>query len=163
VKYDHKHLLDEVANVMQIDFKIYLRTVQPYINSTEIRDLINQGFIIGAHSVDHPIFRDLPLEEQLTQALNSLVILNDLYALKYKAFAFPNTDSGVSHEFYDRTHYNGLIDISFGTSDFYKGYCNTNIQRQPMERGKSHAKLIYKRLLGQEILTSFKHKLYSFK
>jgi len=159
INYQNKHLIDEAARLLHVDFERYLIEKKPYLNSSEISDLIDQGFIIGAHSIDHPLFCDLELEEQLDQALNSLVKLKGLFNMNYNVFAFPHTDWGVKSNFFEETHFNGQIDISFGTSDFLNGFYTNNLQRQPMERGNAHAKLIYKRLLSQEILTSITNRL----
>jgi peptidoglycan/xylan/chitin deacetylase (PgdA/CDA1 family) len=160
VKYQDRHLLDDAAQVLQIDFNKYLQEKQPYMTSNEIRNLIDQGFMIGSHSVDHPLFCDIQLDEQLNQVLTSLGKLKEQFAITYNAFSFPYTDAGVVKEFYDQTHYNGIIDISFGTSDFSKGYCANNLQRQPMEGRAYHADLIYKGLLSQEIFTTLEQKLH---
>lgn len=160
INYQHRHLLEEVAKVLQIDFNEYLREKKPYMTSHEIRNLIDQGFMIGSHSVDHPLFRDLSLDAQLAQVLTSQGKLREQFSVTYNAFAFPFNDAGVSNEFYDQTHINGLIDISFGTSDFMKGRCVNNLQRQPMEGRGHHAEEIYKGLLSQEILTSIKLRFF---
>jgi hypothetical protein len=163
VNYQHRYLLDETAQVLEIDFNEYLLNKKPYMNSDEIRSLIDQGFMIGSHSLDHPLFPDIQLDEQLTQVFSSLVKLKEQFTVIYNAFAFPFTDEGVAKEFYDQTHYNGVIDISFGTSDFSKGKCANNLQRQPMDGREYHAYMLYKRLLSQEVLTSIKLKLHSVK
>jgi peptidoglycan/xylan/chitin deacetylase (PgdA/CDA1 family) len=160
VNYKNRHLLDEAAEVLQIDINEYLQVKQPYMNRDEIRDLINQGFMIGSHSIDHPLFMELPLDKQLMQVSVSLRKLKEQFTFPYNAFAFPHTDLGVSKEFYDLTHFNGQIDVSFGTSNFLKGYCDNNLQRQPMERGNAHANLIYRRLLSQEIIYDIKNRLH---
>lgn len=159
INYQNKYLIDEAARLLDVDFERYLIEKKPYLTSSEISDLIDQGFIIGAHSIDHPLFCDLELVDQLDQALNSLSELKRLFPMNYNVFAFPHTDLGVKRNFFDETHFNGQIDMSFGTSDFLNGFYTNNLQRQPMERGNANAKLIYKRLLSQEIITSIKNRL----
>jgi len=67
ISYSNRHLLDELATLLDYDFGDYLRKKQPYLDSGEIRSLISQGFSLGAHSIDHPEFRFLPESEQLCQ------------------------------------------------------------------------------------------------
>lgn len=160
INYHNKGQLDELAQILEIDFIGYLKEKRPYLNSNEIRDLINQGFMVGAHSVDHPLFSEINLEEQLSQVFNSLGKLKEQFDVPYNAFAFPNNDRDVSQEFFNRTHFNGLIDISFGTSDFSNGHCENNLQRQPMEGRPVNAHLIYKQLICQEIIKWTKNKLH---
>jgi peptidoglycan/xylan/chitin deacetylase (PgdA/CDA1 family) len=160
VKYQERLFLDELADVLQVDFQKYLQEKMPYVTSHEVQDLIDQGFMIGSHSLDHPLFRDLSLDEQLKQVLPSLENLKKQFRMPYNAFAFPFSDNGVSIDFYDKTHKNGEIEVSFGTAYFSKGKCVNNLQRQPMEGRSIHADKIYKGLFVEEIITKFQTKLH---
>lgn len=154
VEFEDRFVLDQVADLIKLDFKQYLDEHKPYLDSEEVKKLIEQGFDIGAHSENHPLFRDISLEEQIYQTKVSIEKLKEKFSMKYNAFAFPFTDDGISEEYYMKTHCGGIVDISFGTSNFDKGNCPNNIQRQPMEGRANHAEQIYKSLLRQEILKS---------
>ncbi len=154
LNYSQRIVLDQVAKVLKFDFKKFMYEEKPYLNSDQIKDLIDQGFMIGSHSVDHPLFSELAIEDQLIQVKSSFKMLNEKFELPVNAFAFPFTDNGVGKEFFEKTHFDGLIDISFGTSDFSEGHCENNFQRQPMERWNDSALGIYKKLLSSEILTN---------
>ena len=56
IYYRQRHVLDELAPILRCDFSAYVRTVQPYLTSPQIADLMSRGFAIGAHSVDHPLY-----------------------------------------------------------------------------------------------------------
>jgi len=115
VDYPRRTVLDRIAQVLLVDFKRYLDEEQPYLTSDQARGLIDRGFAIGAHSIDHPHFVSLSLTEQLQQTLVSVKHIRDHFGLDYGAFAFPHNDAGVSREFFRTIQKSGLIDITFGT------------------------------------------------
>lgn len=160
IKYHNRGILDELAEIFNIDFKEYLRNNNLYLSSSEVAVLVKEGFAIGSHSIDHPLFSLLSPEEQIRQASESLNLLRKQFDMPFNAFAFPFNSIEVSKDFYEQTHFNGDIDISFGTSGFQKGYCENNFQRQSMEVGEYSAKKIYVRLLRdllwEQILTKCK-------
>jgi peptidoglycan/xylan/chitin deacetylase (PgdA/CDA1 family) len=160
IRYHERKVLDDLAPVLQVDFQKYLSDKKPYVTDQEVRDLIDQGFYIGSHSVGHPLFHDLSLDEQLKQVLPSLENLKKQYNIPYNAFAFPFSDNGVSNEFFERTHSKGDIEVSFGTAYFSDGKCINNLQRQPMEGRDHHADKIYKSLFIEKIVTLFQTKLH---
>jgi hypothetical protein len=53
VKYQQKDILDEIADLMNVDFNDYLLKYEPYLTSDQIDNLIKNRFTIGAHSIDH--------------------------------------------------------------------------------------------------------------
>jgi peptidoglycan/xylan/chitin deacetylase (PgdA/CDA1 family) len=156
ISYHQKKLLDDAANIMNVDFNAYLKEKSPFLTSTQITKLINQGFDIGSHSIDHPLYKYLSLEEQLRQTWESFNFLQQRFPLPYRAFAFPNNDKGVK-SFVKETHFNKEIEISFGTSSFGKGYCINNFQRQSMENTNDSAGKIYKELFKYEIFKQLKN------
>ncbi|KKL68983.1 hypothetical protein LCGC14_2119570, partial [marine sediment metagenome] len=89
IAYQQRHLLDELGRVLAYDFQEYAASVQPYLTSEQIRDLIRDGFSIGAHSVDHPLYSALSLTEQLNQTWGSLHSMSKQFQYTCQAFAFP--------------------------------------------------------------------------
>lgn len=134
INYQNKLLLDDVAKVMEVDFGDYLSLRKPYLTTDQIRQLLHNGFTIGAHSIDHPYYGDLTLTEQLNQTIESARHIRENFQLDYGAFAFPHGDSGVSKEFFKRIQECGLIDITFGTGGMGDGYPRTHRQRFSLEK-----------------------------
>jgi len=99
VPYKKRKLLDEIATIMNTDFNEYLSRNKPYLTSNQIRELIKSGFSIGAHSIDHPYYSALTLEEQLTQTLECVNFVRHNFKLDYGAFAFPHHDNFVSKKY----------------------------------------------------------------
>jgi peptidoglycan/xylan/chitin deacetylase (PgdA/CDA1 family) len=134
VGYHNRHLLEEIAKEIEIDFDAYLSVRKPYLTSNQINQLIKDGFTIGAHSIDHPYFANLSLAAQLEQAIGSVKQIRENFRLDYGAFAFPHNDDGVSREFFKKIHESGLIDITFGTGGLANGGGQTHRQRFSLEK-----------------------------
>jgi len=134
IKYRDKFVVDELATVMDIDFSDYLSKNKPYLTTEQIERLIYSGFTIGAHSIDHPLYSNLTLEEQLHQTSESVTFIKDKFSLNYRVFAFPHSDNGVSKGYFSQIKKSGLVDISFGTSGMVEDNIPSNLQRFSLEK-----------------------------
>ena len=119
---------------MDVDFNDYLNNIQPYLNSDQIKSLIKKRFTIGAHSIDHPLYASISINEQIFQTIESIKLLREKFSLNYGAFAFPHSDRSVTKAFFNEINNSGFIDISFGTAGMIKDEINTNFQRFSLER-----------------------------
>lgn len=155
IPYHQKKLMDDIGLILNVDFKSYLKEKEPYLTSFQINKLIEDGFDIGSHSIDHPLYNYLPLGEQIRQTKESLDFLVEKFKLPYRIFAFPHNDKGAK-ELIKKIHLNGNVETSFGTAGLSKGYCPNNLQRQSMENTNKSAKLIYKNLFRYEVLKQLK-------
>ena len=140
IEYHQKKILNEIALVLDVSFGDYLRKKKPYLSSIQVEGLIENGFTIGAHSIDHPKYELLTIEEQLYQTIQSVKIIKFLFSLDYGAFAFPFNDDGVNKKYFDEVF--KIIDISFGASDMKTDSCSKNLQRFWMEATFREAKEI---------------------
>jgi peptidoglycan/xylan/chitin deacetylase (PgdA/CDA1 family) len=152
IDYGNKDLLDRIAEIVGVDFDAFLKKERPYMTMVEIKELVDQGFDVGSHSIDHPLFRNIDLEEQIMQVKSSIELLKEHLVLKVNAFAFPYNDQNVKKSFFEQSHLSGLIDVSFGLSDFREGNFPNNLQRQAMERNGSSAEDIYRSLFIKQAL-----------
>lgn len=134
IKYQQRGLLDEISNVINIDFSEYLLVHKPYLTSKQINKLIESGFTIGAHSIDHPLYSLLSLEDQIHQTIESVKFIREQFHLNYGVFAFPHSDHMVSKEFFTRLSNSGLIDLSFGTAGMIGDSAPNNLQRFSLEK-----------------------------
>jgi len=100
LKYNDTPLLDEFASQIGIDFNAYLREQRPFLTKDEVVSLKRDGFEIGAHTVDHPKFAHIPLDQQMTQTLESLEYVQREFKSTLRLFAFPFSDRGVSRAFF---------------------------------------------------------------
>lgn len=145
---DLKHILDSIAKMIGLDYSDFLENHSPYLTSIQIRELIGQGFAIGGHSIDHPNFRDLSLEDQLMQAEESMDFVNKNFQVGYRVFAFPYWDAGVSHKFFEKL----AADATFGTQGLLSESIPNHIQRIGFERFKYSAQQSIKAHYFRKIL-----------
>ncbi len=155
VNYHQRSVLDRIAVLSGYDFTAYLKTVQPYLTSDQVRALLQDGFTIGAHSVDHPQYDSLPLGEQLKQTRSSIDELKHRFSLDYAAFAFPHSDIGVTRAFFDAIRSNGDLDASFGTRGFIADELPFHRQRFTMERTSHPARRTIARQCARRLLRQF--------
>jgi len=142
ITYRQRQLLDELAAVIDVDVQSYLARHEPYLTSDQVRTLIRDGFAIGAHSVDHPLYADLALEAQLYQTLESVTSIRRAFGLHYGAFAFPHSDRLVSRQYFERVAASGLLDVSFGTSGILTDSAPNHFQRFSLETPREPAERI---------------------
>ena len=132
ISYENKEQLFSYFSQQQIDD--FLHQEKPYLTTAQIKTLSNQGFTIGAHSIDHPYYYKIPLIEQLRQTRESLDFVSSIVNQKLRLFAFPFTDFNVSKEFFEEIK--TYIDLSFGTANLKDNKIPYNLQRIVTEKNK---------------------------
>ena len=133
IRYYQKDTVDLIADTLGINFNDYLKQYEPYLTTSMINQLISDGFAIGAHSIDHPLFMELPLDEQLRQAIESISFVQNRFGLDYSAFAFPHSDRGVTKAFFHNERGHSLADVTFGTAGMTEDSEPNNYQRFSLE------------------------------
>jgi peptidoglycan/xylan/chitin deacetylase (PgdA/CDA1 family) len=133
INYHQRHLADELAQVIGFSFENYLRDHRPYLTSEQITGLINKGFTFGSHSIDHPGFGVLSLEEQVRQTIESTSEITGRFNLPYTVFSFPFTDSGICVDFFDKINSSVHFDATFGSAGMKKDSYYNHMQRIPVE------------------------------
>jgi peptidoglycan/xylan/chitin deacetylase (PgdA/CDA1 family) len=140
IDYQTKEVLEEIAAVVNVDFKEYSKEKSPYLTTTEIKSLINQGFNIGAHSCSHPFYFLISEEDQVSETLNSISFLKEKFNVAVNMFAFPYTDFEVKKSFFEKI--SSEVALSFGTASLKLDTVSTNFQRIPMERKNSAEEIL---------------------
>ncbi len=135
IGYEQQDILDTVAELVDLDFSTFLRIRKPYLTVEQISRLQDQGFRIGSHSLDHPLYSGLDLEQQLEQTKKSLEWITETFGPDYRYFSFPFTDDGVSAEFFNAVFHpdKPLADMVFGTAGLKKTILPFHFQRIPVE------------------------------
>jgi peptidoglycan/xylan/chitin deacetylase (PgdA/CDA1 family) len=135
IDYHHRSLLDDLSVLLGVSFDDYLAQHQPYLTTSQVLDLKQKGFHFGAHSVDHPLFSSLTMEQQIIQLTTSLNKICDGFELDNRLFSFPFTDHGVSKAFFNKMFdpEKPLADLTFGCSGLKKDILPFHLQRIPME------------------------------
>jgi len=161
IEYLEKEKLDIIAQDLEIDFDNFLKEKKPYLTTEEIKILQKNGFIIGAHSIDHPYYDMISQEEQVRQTLESCRFVKENFDEENLFFAFPFEDTGVKNSFFEEIYKE--IDLTFSTS----GICSTqngkNIGRIAMEGKMKNAKdIIYRALMARVYYSKTQKNLLSF-
>jgi peptidoglycan/xylan/chitin deacetylase (PgdA/CDA1 family) len=150
ISYAKRHLLDDLASILDVHFDEFLLKQNPYLDSAQISSLIQQGFTFGSHSIDHPEYRFLGEEEQIRQTSQGIDQVSKKFGIKEKLFSFPFTDYGVKNAFFEKVFdpARPLADLTFGGAGLKQDSIKKNIQRIPFEGTSLNAKQI----LGTEYL-----------
>lgn len=131
--YTQQSLLDSLGHALEIDFDDYRTRHQPFLTGEQVTRLVAQGFTIGGHSLDHPSFRELPLAEQVRQAVGSVDALQQRFGINYRVFAFPHHGHGVAQKFFDEVFAHNHLEAIFGMDGFLKDMEPRSLQRLRME------------------------------
>ena len=145
IGYSDKIFLDHTAEILEIDFKDYLLKNQPYMNSAQLKDLAEKGFLLGAHGYTHQEINGLETEEMIRMIKLSVDDVNRKFSPGIKAFAFPFGDSGVATKVLEILHNpeKRIVDVSFGTAGFKRETTASHFQRLPQEvYGKSAVNIV---------------------
>lgn len=140
VSYNDKEQLDELAAKNGINFNDYLDKTAPYLTSEQIKELITEGFTFGAHSKNHPLYKNLTEEQQLVQTKESIEIVATKFDLDYKTFSFPFTDDGVSNAFFEEIAND--VELTFGCAGVKEDTARNHLQRVAMETEKTGKEII---------------------
>lgn len=140
ITYKDNDKLNEIAVNNNIDFDAYLLEKQPYLTSIQIKELIKQGITFGAHSKNHPLYKELTVDEQIIQTKESIETISTQFDLAYKVFSFPFTDDGVESIFFEQIENN--VDLTFGCAGIKDDAAKNHLQRIPMEQDKNAKDII---------------------
>ncbi len=132
--FSQRAILDEAANLLELDFATFLAEEKPYLNTAQIKDLSLKGFSIGGHSHKHPEFWKISEKKQFKHIKKSMNWVHKNIDQKIKAFSFPFTDDGVSPNLFNRLKNNNICDITFGTAGVKYDNISTHFQRYPAEQ-----------------------------
>jgi peptidoglycan/xylan/chitin deacetylase (PgdA/CDA1 family) len=162
VPYEDRHLLDEWAIAIGLDYQAYLSRQKPYLDWAQAESMHKQGFSFGAHSLDHPLYAAMPQVEQIRQTAESVAAVRQRLPTEHAAFAFPFTDHGVWQSFFTAAaaQTGGQL-LTFGAAGVKRDTVLTHLQRFPMERTRLSAQTllsstlagtVLKRLLGKDLV-----------
>jgi len=138
--YTDDKQIDAYAKERGVDFGHFLKTMQPYLQTEQIKKMSADGFVFGAHSIDHPLYSALSAEEQLRQTTESIRFVADITGQKKNYFAFPFTADGVSSTFSEKIYSDTILPVEylFGTAGLRENKSRL-IERIPMEIGNYDA------------------------
>lgn len=135
MKQSDETLIDSLADRAGISFAGYLKEKRPWLTEEELQSLAADGFSIGAHSWDHPYYKELSTEQQLDQTLRSCEYVKNIDPRKPLCFSFPHTDQPLTGRFFDEIKkLDQGPDILFGIQNQRSEWHNRTIHRFNAER-----------------------------
>jgi peptidoglycan/xylan/chitin deacetylase (PgdA/CDA1 family) len=162
IKYRQRHLLDACATALDMSFEEYLQSRRPYMTSSNVASLLKQGFDIGSHSIDHPLFNELTEQECLNQATTCMNLLEESFGVRLRSFAHPFSNVGLSQRHIRQLLEEGGFKIILGTSggkvDIDKRVIHRNAIEDSKQRSAEHivadylARFVPRRLAGRQKL-----------
>lgn len=148
------------TSIQEAHVRSFLADKKPYLSLEQIKELQQEGFTFGAHSVNHPLYANISLKEQIRQTLESIQWIDRNLKEKHKAFSFPFHDIGVSKQFF--IEIKDKVAITFGSSAINLDEIKTNLQRLDMEKSgeypclflfKKQVFFLLKKMLNRHIIS----------
>lgn len=136
--------IDRMATLLGLDFAEYLDANQPYLSKIQIEKLIERGFSIGSHSLNHPLFKDIDLKEKKRQITESFYYLEKELNLNDYYFSFPFSDESVECDFFNWLYNVANCKLSFGISGLKRDFTKYHLHRIPFEQQTNSVQNIIK-------------------
>ena len=154
INFSEKEKLDRIAQDLGIDFERFLKETKPYLTTKEIKILQENGFTIGAHSINHPNYQLISEKEQIRQTQESCRFVKENFGEKNLFFAFPFDDIGVQNSFFETIYES--VDLTFSTSSISSSQNGKNIGRVMLEGKMKNGKDIIHRALMRRVILDFR-------
>jgi len=126
-------IIDEIADVLKIDFGKLTTEFKPYLSLGALRKLHYEGFHIGSHGLDHKEFQLLQPSEMKQQIEEGFSWLETHLKIEKRIFSFPFTDHNISLSFFEYLQNEANVLLSFGTAGLKHDTASRHIQRIPAE------------------------------
>ena len=119
INYLNRAVADRLERCLDVAYADYLATERPFLTTEQVRAMAGQGFHFGGHSMDHPNYNLLSLEDQLDQTRRSCRFVREALGLNYTFFSFPHADADIHQAFFDTLAGEGLFRnaVYFGTQN----------------------------------------------
>ncbi|TKJ37925.1 hypothetical protein CEE37_13250 [candidate division LCP-89 bacterium B3_LCP] len=109
--------LDTVGSMLGIDFDEFLADHNPYLSRDQIVKMAEEGFTIGAHSLDHEDLKELDAESIEQQITGSCETVAEITGQKPVPFAFPYGMTELNRELLAEIakKHDSTVGVMFGT------------------------------------------------
>ncbi len=157
IRFSDRAILDEIAAIVGLDFDAFLSEKKPFMSSEQIRQLMADGFEIGAHSINHPHYKHLDADARLHQTVTSVDFVQKSFNTSVRCIAHPFTDEFLPKEYFRSVFDEHGLDLAFGTSGGKQDFDARIIQRNGIEGnpGKPAEKIVLaflQRLAARKLL-----------
>ena len=139
IGWDQRALLDALAVEAELEYASYLRAKPVYLSRAEVKELLEWGFDVGAHSAEHMSFTALGPDQMIDQVRSSVKDLQKRFDIDTAYFSFPFTSDGVPLKVIERILEEGSASALLGSAGLKQTGRRAYIQRIPMERYETGA------------------------
>lgn len=140
IPYSQRDRIDEIAALLEVDFREYLKKYRPYLTTDELSDMKKEGFTIGSHSIDHPNYTEIGEQEQIRQTLESCKYVKEIFQESNAYFSFPFSEEKIPDSFFEAV--SSHLDLTFGISGMKTRNQGKHIGRIDMEKRKKAREII---------------------
>jgi peptidoglycan/xylan/chitin deacetylase (PgdA/CDA1 family) len=93
-----EQVIDCLGKDLQVDFPGFLQDRRPYLSVEQIRQMVSEGFVIGAHSRSHLPLSQLGFEVAKREVIDSVQIVREITGTPEIPFSFPFSGRGLDFE-----------------------------------------------------------------
>ncbi len=101
INQNNAAVLDMLAEKIGYSFNEFLQATKPFLTKEQVHELAARGFAVGGHSMDHPYYKLLSIEDQLQQTIESCAAVDEMTDFKKCSFSFPHSDKDLSQLLFD--------------------------------------------------------------
>lgn len=99
LKSFEEDMIDQICSILEIDIREYLKKHRPYLTSDEVKQLVSDGFTIGAHGRLHHRLDLLGEDDLEKEIVDSCREIMNLTGRDHLPFAFPFTGWDIDPQF----------------------------------------------------------------
>jgi len=93
-----EQVIDCLGKDLQVDLPGFLEDIRPYLSAEQIRQMVSEGFVIGAHGRSHAPLSQLDFEVAKMEIIDSARILREISGAQEIPFSFPFSSRGFDLE-----------------------------------------------------------------
>ncbi len=114
-------VLDSICTDLKIDVDEFLARQQPYLTSSQIQQMHQEGFTIGAHGLSHRKLGFIPANEIEVEIVGSCQAIQGVTGQEVVPFSFPQSAGNISRvQLADIRLHNPQVGYLFDTKDLRK-------------------------------------------
>ncbi|MDP1727167.1 MAG: polysaccharide deacetylase family protein [Bacteroidota bacterium] len=147
INYKNRQVYDIIAHAIEYSFEAYLKQHKPYMNTTQVQDLKNKGFILGSHSEWHPEYWNIDTDEQVHQTESAMQYLKEHFNETHRTFSFPFTDIKTPMRFFNELKKTAPFELLFGSQKLKKDMVPNMVHRFDGDNNLSDMQTYLKALL----------------
>ncbi|TPN86152.1 polysaccharide deacetylase family protein [Aquimarina algicola] len=133
IRFHEREKVDEILKILEIDIQAYLEMQKPYVTKDQIKEMMDNGFYFGGHTMSHPPLHEIDLKHQKKEILDSIKWLKSNFDITYSLFAFPFSDKSATRELLEELFLYDADMFIFGNAGIKKDIDNRIIQRFSLE------------------------------